>query len=262
MPDDRREEEEFKITVRDRRRVNLEGELREVEDAPAPPPPPPPPPPEPPQAAEKPRPRTTTRAAGGGALGGADQARRSQQAQRLREVVADDGEDAADDDAEGAAGGQRAPQNIYEYCQALTTEMMVWAIANLGLMAHPTTRLVTTDMAQAEFAIEAAQSLIDTLISEDKVDGQTVLAIYQSFIVQFGSVAAQLLQQPPQTRLAEIRKVRFCIDVAERFFERFRAEVAESEEAELQGAASELHAFVSQLRLAFVQASGGGGIVG
>jgi hypothetical protein len=274
MADDRRngrEDEEPKITVRDRRRVDLTGELREVEaDEPEPtapseiivkgkladaPPPPPPPPAQ--EAAPPPRPRR------GGALGGAEDARVNRGPLRDADAMAEDlpeGLEPGDDEGEG--GERRQINNVYEYVQVLAGEMNIWSLSAMGLMANPMTGLVTTDMHQAAFAVEVADALIDTLAGADKIDVETIMALCQNMVVNYGSVAAQLLNQPPQTRLQELSKVRFCIDTAEMFSRKLQALVEADGSDEEAARLAEIQRFLSELRLAFVQSSGGGGVVG
>jgi len=262
MADDRRhdEEQESKITVRDRRRVTTEGTLRDVPSEPAapeqaPPPPPPPPPaseapatgPRPrPGLGQRPRPRT-------GALGGAEEARaRRDAARRLREVPAE--ESGAD---EAAAEGAMPPvRDVYDYVTAVASEMTIWSLSALGLVPNPITRIVATDMVQAQFAVNIAERLLDELA--DKLDTEETVALNQAFIVQFASVAMQLLNQPAQVRLQEIAKVRFCIDTAESFLKRLAVWEGEVEGLQLR----EMQVAVNELKLRFLQASGGGGLVG
>ena len=268
--DGRGEDDETKITVRDKRRVNLAGELREVEEEdPGPaapseiivkgkltehaPPPPPPPPSE--DAAPKPR--------RGGALGGAEEAQVRRGPLRDADAVDPQSEldlPGEDDDEEG--GERRQIRDVYEYVQVLAGEMNIWSLSAMGLMANPMTGLVTSDMAQAQFAVEVGESLIDTLASSDKVEAEAILALCQSMVVQYGSVAAQLLNQPPQTRIQELSKVRFCIDTAEHFSRKLQTLVEADGNEDDQARLAEIQRFLSELRLAFVQSSGGGGVVG
>lgn len=266
MSDDqgRGDEQEPKITVRDRRRVSAEGTLREVPAGPEPTspeppveqlPPPPPAEPEPPrQAAGGGRPRRSSAASGGG-LGGADEARvRRGPGPRLREVSdAEDDKPAADEAPEGGAPGVK---NVYEYIAAVTAEMTIWCLSALGLVPNPLTRIVATDLEQAKFSQLTAERLLDTL--DGSLPAEELGGLTQNFVMQFAGVAAQLLQQPPQVRLAEIQKIRFCIDAADVFLKRL-ADI-ELPPGVLQ--VGELSRLVAELKLRFLQASGGGGIVG
>jgi hypothetical protein len=251
--DDRRgDEQEPKITVRDRRRVTAEGNVREVPEEPkpqAPPPPPPPPPSARPEAPPPPR----RRPGGSSALGGADQARvrAGEEARRLREVP-------SESEPEGPPpGAEEMPpvRDIYDYVAAVANEMTIWTLSALGLVANPLTRIVAVNLDQAEFAKRTAESLIELL--GEVMPPEDVIGLHQNFVVQFASVAAQLLQQPPQVRLAEIQKIRFCIDAADGFLNRL---TALGDETETQ--ASELTRLVGELKLRFLQASGGGSIIG
>lgn len=244
---DRRDEEQPKVTVRDRRRVNVEGDLREVptDEAPAAPPPPP--------SAPQPPPAEAPRKPRGGALGGVESARVNRQDARLREVP-----EVEAPEEEPAGGEMPAINTVYDYVQAVASEMTIWSLAALGLMANPITRIVTTDMAQAQFAIDTADTLVASLAEQEQIDDETRAAIYQSFVIQFASVAAQLLNQPAQVRLAEIAKIRFCIDTADHFVQRMQEVEEVLDEAQLD----EMKRLLSELRFRFVQASGGGGIVG
>ncbi len=251
--DDPRQEDEFKVTVRDRRRINLEGELREVEEAPQPAAPP-----EEPAPPAEPRPTPPTERSAphrGGALGGAQQARRNRGVP-LREVPVEE------PPAESAEGeGERRVRDVYEYVQALASELGVWSLASLGLMPHPATRIITVDMDQAAFALDAAEALLGSLVEHDRIDSELLAAVYQSFVIQFGGVAAQLMQQPTQSVLQELPKIRFCIDTADRFAALLTETTADAEEA-IKGQVAEVTRFLKELRLAYVQASGGGGVVG
>lgn len=273
MADDERregrgEDEEPKITVRDRRRVDVSGELREVEvEEPKPTEPseiivkgkpaaaPPPPPAEAPPPADQ---APAARPRRGGALGGAEEARVRRGPLRDADAAPEPAAEA--DDEQG--GERRQIQNVYEYIQVLTGEMNVWALSAMGLMANPMTGLVTTDMAQARFAVEVADALIDTLAGADRVEVETIMALCQNMCVQYGSVAAQLLNQPPQSRLQELSKVRFCIDTADQFSQKLQALVEAAGSEEDHGRLAEIQRFLSELRLVFVQSSGGGGVVG
>ncbi len=267
--DGRGEDEEPKITVRDRRRVDLTGELGRSKPTSLNRPclgdhrqgqaglgaAPPPPPPSAEEAAPRPKPRR------GGALGGAEEARVRRGP--LRDADAAPAGLPTDPEAEEGEGGER-PQirDVYGYVQVLAGEMNIWSLSAMGLMANPMTGLVTTDMAQAQFAVEVADALIDTLAGSDKTEIETILALCQNMVVQYGSVAAQLLNQPPQTRLQELSKVRFCIDTAERFSHKLQALVEADGDDEEVARLAEIQRFLSELRLAFVQSSGGGGVVG
>ena len=248
MADDRRDEEqEHKITVRDRRRVTTEGELREVPEPTAP------------EATDEAAPA----ASGPRLVDDEAAAPRAEQARpaaaempHLRDVsgLADADDDEPED--EGPAGGDGMPQirNVVDYLTHVTAEMSIWALSSLGLMPNPLTGLIAADMDQAEFAVESAEAMIRLLAG--KLDSQEQLGLTQSFIMQFASVAAQLLQQPPQVRLQQIQKIRFCIDASDRFLRL----MGESEQAgEL---AAELTRVLGELKLRFLQASGGGGIIG
>lgn len=254
------EEEGTRIRVRDRRRVTLEGEIREVEEPPAfefsevSPEPSSPPRSEPPVDAPR----------RGRALGGAQAARvkkGDEERPPLREVGAD--EQPSEPSPSRRARTQesdeeRRVETVYEYVIAVASEMMVWSLASLGLVANPVTRIVTTDMAQAEFAIDTAIALIDTLLAKQRLAPDEIVAVHQSFVVQFASVAAQLLNQQPAQRLRDIAKIRFCIDTADRFVKHLQGLDDGTGAAQL----SEMRRFMQELHLAFVQASGGGGIVG
>lgn len=280
--DGRRDEDEPKIVVRDRRRVNLEGEVREVEDAAPQPEPvaesaeptaPEPTAPEPSadvaepteeeriqqiRARRKARQEQAKRGGGGSALGGADQARvnRGPQLQDVDQGAA--AEEAGDEDEAGAP----RINNVYEYAQVLSSELMMWALASLGFMPQPGSGIVTTDQDQAGFALDAADSLLDTLLDHDDEHLDRVRAVTQSFVIQFGSIAAELLQQPPQSRLQDMSNIRFCIDAADRFAQKFEALTEAQPESEEATQIAQIKQFVGQLRLAYVQASGGGGIIG
>ncbi len=271
MADDaRREDEEFKITVRDRRRVTAEGELRQVEEpdggpaAPPRPAPPPPvaavPPPEPaPQPAPPPRREPPPeRPARGSALGGAEQARVRAEEPRLMEVPLEDVLEEDDEDYPGEPGEPRQPRDLYEYTQMIALGMIEWAVSATGLTPNPLTRIVTVDMEQAEFGIEAAERLYGLLVETGKMSTDQRIGFCQSYVINFGQLAAQLLQQPPGVRLQEMGKVRFCIDTADQFMQKLRQIPDAGEKAQIQ----ELGAFLSEVRLHYVQLSGGGGIVG
>jgi hypothetical protein len=266
MADDERrgDEAEPKITVRDRRRVTAEGELRDVppepESTPAAPPAAPAEaaaaPPPPPRSADAPprreRPRPASPGGRSSALGGADEARvRRDRGGRLRDA------DAAAADAAGPEGGEAdmpPVRDIYDYLTAVTGEMTIWALAALGLVPNPLTRIVATNLDEALFAVDAAERLLELL--GEKLEAEEQVALTQNFIVQFASIAAQLLQQPPQVRLQEIQKIRFCIDTADRFLEKLMVLEGESPQT------AELTRVVGELKLRFLQTSGGGGIIG
>lgn len=290
MADDREtregQDQEFKITVRDRRRVTSEGDIREVEDTEA-------------TtsattgattpsadevaeqlealdggdsaAAEPGRPETTTDSGDMRTPTAAE--RRAERRRRRAEQAGQrsgagnaahlqDVDQGAADDAEDSppnAEGEPPPvRDVYEYLLAVSSEMMIWALAGLGLVQNPYTRLVSTDMQQARFAIDTAERLLDSLDEADKLEEETAIAVTQSYIMQFASVAAQLLSQPPATQLAEISKIRFCIDVAQDFLERLQEHADSLDATQLV----ELRRALQELQLRFVQASGGGGLVG
>lgn len=254
------EEEGSPIVVRDRRRVTTEGDLREVEDDERRPTRTPPPPPEPQAAAAAPAPSAEEpaapprreRPAGSSALGGAEaaQARRER---TLQEVPPPTDEEQEEDGEE-----RRRIDNVYEYVQAVTSEMIIWSLAALGLVPNPLTQIVTTDLDQAHFAIATAEKLIEHLSERGAIDEESEIGLLQAFVVQFGSVAAQLLNQPPAQRLQEVAKIRFCIDTADQFVSKLEAMGDPVEATQL----AELKRFLGELRMAFIQASGGGGIIG
>ncbi|MBI5834138.1 MAG: hypothetical protein HZB16_17725 [Armatimonadetes bacterium] len=247
MSDDRRDDEqEQKITVRDRRRVTTEGELREVPETPAPTEPEATPPASGPRlvddAPEPPKARRPERAP-------------QAEMPHLRDVSGAAEEEEAEDEAQQlGADGMPQIRNVVDYLTHVTAEMSIWALSSLGLMPNPLTGLIAADLDQAQFAVESAETLVRLL--GGKLAPEEHLGLTQSFIMQFASVAAQLLQQPPQVRLQQIQKVRFCIDAAERFLRL----LSESEAA--ADLATELTRVLGELKLRFLQASGGGGIIG
>ncbi|HAZ64409.1 MAG TPA: hypothetical protein DCZ72_12490 [Armatimonadetes bacterium] len=253
MADDRHDEEqELKITVRDRRRVTTEGELRDIPDEPAP--------------APAPADSAPVDAQGGLRLvededegleagletGGYGQPGDDDEVEMP--VLRDLTEPEDDGPAEGAPGEPPPIRNVTDYLAQVTVEMNLWALSALGLVGNPMTGLIATDMNEAAFAIDAAEGLLDLL--GDRLAPEQRMGLAQSFIIQFAQIAAQLLQQPPQVRLAQISAIRFSIDTAERFLKRLVAEEAPEQ------VTSQLSAALRQLKLEFLQASGGGGIIG
>lgn len=253
MADDRHDEEqELKITVRDRRRVTTEGELRDIPDEPTPAPTPPTPTDSAPAAAPPGGLRLVEDEDEGAAAGGYGQPGDDDEVEMP--VLRDLTEPEDDGPAEGAPGEPPPIRNVTDYLAQVAIEMNLWALSALGLVGNPMTGLIATDMNEAAFAIDAAEGLLDIL--GDRLAPEQRMGLAQSFIIQFAQIAAQLLQQPPQIRLAQISAIRFSIDTAERFLKRLIAEEAPEQ------VTTQLSAALRQLKLEFLQASGGGGIIG
>lgn len=124
---EREQEEEPKVIVRDRRRVTMEGTLRQVEEPSTPQPPPP--------TAE------------------------AQQAQRrppLREVPPPPRQPAPQEEkGEGP--------DVYDLAKMMLMEFQYRALIHLGRMPDPETKLLAPDLEKARFAIDMVIAIADRL---------------------------------------------------------------------------------------------------
>lgn len=99
---------------------------------------------------------------------------------QLKEETAGESAEGSDNADEDIDFSQLFPDKMEEVLKLHIFQLQGWAYIHLGLQAHPKTRKVSRDMAQAKLSIDALSAMVEVLLPRLSPDEQRELKILAS----------------------------------------------------------------------------------